>query len=111
MDLDEFELVILRRPETMPPYDAEERQRIQEEHLAFHARLRESGDVVVNGPLIDQPDETMRGLAFYRVGSLDRARELAETDPAVRAGVLRVEVMHWWCPPGLMVRPGNSITV
>jgi len=29
--------------------------RIQAEHLAYHAQLREAGDVVTNGPVTDQP--------------------------------------------------------
>ena len=49
------------------------------------------GLVVTNGPLADQPDESLRGLTFYRTGSLADARRLAEADPAVEAGRLAVE--------------------
>jgi len=111
MELEEFELVILRRPAEPASYDDETLDRIQQEHLAYLAGLRETGEVVVNGPVVDQPDESMRGLTFFRTGSLDTARRLAEADPAVRAGRLEIEVMHWWCPPGLMVGPGRVFTV
>jgi hypothetical protein len=40
-------------------------------------------------------DERLRGIAIYRVDSLDRARELAESDPAVVAGRLEVDAMTW----------------
>jgi uncharacterized protein len=73
MDLEAFELVLLRAP--------------------------------------DQPDEALRGLAFYRTGSLERSSELAEADPAVRAGLLAVEIMTWLCPPGTMSKPGRAITL
>jgi len=53
----------------------------------------------------------MRGLAFYRTGSLDEARRLAEQDPAVRAGCLVVEAMTWWRRPGTMVRPGRPVVL
>ena len=86
MDLEAFELVLLRRPAGAPDYPGEELERIQREHLAYHARLREAGQVVTNGPVDGQPDPSLRGLAFYRTGSLERSRQLAEADPAVRAG-------------------------
>ena len=49
MDL-AFELVLLRRPENAPAYDDAELQRVQKEHMAHHARLRATGEVVTNGP-------------------------------------------------------------
>jgi uncharacterized protein len=111
MDLEAFELVILRRPTNATTYDDATLERIQGEHLAYLASLRQAGHVVTNGPVLDQSDESVRGLAFYRTGSLDDSRRLAEQDPAVRAGRLAVEIMTWWCPPGTMVRPGKPITL
>ena len=111
MDLDAFELVLLRRPVGAPDYPEEELERIQREHLAYHAGLREAGHVATNGPVDGQPDPSLRGLAFYRTGSLDRSRQLAEADPAVRAGRLAVEIMTWYCPPGTMSRPGRAVTL
>jgi uncharacterized protein len=66
---------------------------------------------VTNGPVRDQPDQALRGLAIFTVGSLARATELARTDPAVLAGVLEVEAMTWWCRPGTMTAPGRAITI
>ncbi len=109
MDLEAYELVLLRTPENAPDYDDAEIERIQREHLAHHARLRESGQVVTNGPVIEQPDPALRGLAFYRTGSLAEARQLAEADPAVVAGRLTVEIMTWYCPPGTMTKPGRAV--
>jgi uncharacterized protein YciI len=111
VDLEAFELVLLRRPASVPDYPDEELQRIQREHLAYHARLRETGQVVTNGPVDGQPDPSLRGLAFYRTGSLERSRQLAEADPAVRAGRLAVEIMTWYCPPGTMSRPGRAVSL
>jgi uncharacterized protein len=111
VDLEAFELVILRRPDDARSYDEGTLERIQREHLAYLESLRAAGHIVTNGPVLDQPDESMRGLAFYRTGSLDEARRLAEQDPAVRAGRLAVEVMTWWCRPGTMIRPGKTISV
>jgi uncharacterized protein YciI len=111
MDLEAFELVLLRRPADAPDYPEPELERIQREHLAYLAQLREAGHVVTNGPVDDQADESLRGLAFYRTGSLEQAGRLAAADPAVRAGRLAVEIMTWYCPPGTMTRPGRPVTL
>jgi uncharacterized protein YciI len=111
VNLEAFELVLLRRPASAPDYPAEELERVQHEHLAYHAGLREAGQVVTNGPVDGQPDPSLRGLTFYRTGSLERSRQLAENDPAVRAGRLAVEIMTWYCAPGTMTRPGRAVTL
>lgn len=111
MDLEAFELVLLRRPASAPDYPEAELDRIQREHLAYHARLREAGRIATNGPVDEQPDPSLRGLAFYRTGSLEESRQLAEGDPAVLAGRLAVEIMTWYCPPGTMRLPGRAVTL
>ena len=111
MELEAYELVLLRRPDSAPDYPEAELDRIQREHLAYLASLRETGQVVTNGPVTEQPDESLRGLAFYRTGSLERSRQLAEADPAVRAGRLSAEIMTWYCQPGTMTGPGRPVTV
>ena len=110
MNLEAYELVMLRRPADATLYDEATLERIQREHLAYHADLRAAGQVVTNGPLTDQPDESLRGLTFYRAGSLDEARRLAEADPAVKAGRLVVDVMTWYCPAGTMRQPGRLVS-
>jgi uncharacterized protein len=111
MDLEAFELVLLRRPADAPDYPDQELDRIQREHIAYHWELRAAGQVVTNGPVDGPTDPSLRGLTFYRTGSLDQSRQLAENDPAVRAGRLAVEIMTWHCPPGTMSQPGRAVTL
>ncbi|HEY0935032.1 MAG TPA: YciI family protein, partial [Trebonia sp.] len=101
----------LRRPADAPDYDDATAEQIQRDHLAFYAALRQAGQVVTNGPVLDQPDESLRGLAVFATESADRARELANTDPAVRAGRLEIQAMTWLCPPGTMVQDGIPLSV
>jgi hypothetical protein len=63
--------------------------------------------VVTNGPVDGQPDPSLLGPAFYRTSSPERARQLAEDDPAVRAGRLTVEIMTWYT----MSLPRRAITL
>ena len=102
---------MLRRPDNAPDYSDEELDRIQAEHIAYHAMLRDADHIVTNGPVDGQPDPSLRGLTFYRTGSVERSRQLAEDDPAVRAGRLAVEIMTWYCPPGTMSRPGRAVSL
>jgi uncharacterized protein YciI len=111
MDLNGFQLILLRRPDHPRSYDDETTDRIQREHLAFYASLRKAGQVVTNGPVLDQPDERLRGIAIFATESVDRARTLANTDPAVLAGRLEVQAMTWWCPPGTMIAEGLPVHV
>ena len=111
MQLERFQLILLRRPADPPDYDDAETDRIQREHLAFYAGLRAAGHVVTNGPVLDQPDENLRGIAIFAVGSARPGQGAGRADPAVQAGRLEVEAMTWWCPPGTMVRGGEPITV
>ena len=111
MDLEAFELVILRRPAGAPDLDDATAERLQREHLAFYDRLRSDGTVVTNGPVLDQPDEAFRGIGIYRTGSLEAARRVAEQDPLVAAGRIVVDVVTWWCRPGTMTKPGRPIAV
>jgi uncharacterized protein len=111
MDLAAYQLILLRAPAGRPDFEEAEGNRIQREHLAFHAAQRAAGRVVTNGPVREQPDQALRGITIYALDSLDAAEALARTDPAVVAGVLEVEAMTWWCPPGTMIAPGRPVTI
>jgi hypothetical protein len=51
----------------------------------------------VSGPFEAPADEPLRGITLYR-GDLehDKVIELAGSDPAVKAGRLKVRAMKWW---------------
>jgi uncharacterized protein YciI len=71
--------------------------------------MKQAGHLKVAGPFSEQPDDSWRGLCLYRVGSLEQARRLAEADPAVRAGRLSIDVMHWYtAKDALSFRPDDA---
>jgi len=92
---DVFTLVLLRRPAHAPDMSDEELNALQARHLAFRAELGRQGVLVVNGPLAQQSDPTLRGLSIFACG-LEEARRLSDADPSVVAGRLAYEVMEWW---------------
>ena len=98
--LDRYELVLLKRPTKPSNVSDEEIDRLQELHLAHLQALTRTGDIRVCGPFDAQSDESLRGMALYQTGSIERARELATSDPAVVAGRLEVDIMYFYCPQG-----------
>jgi uncharacterized protein len=111
IDLHRFQLILLRRPDDAPDYDDAAAEQIQRGHVAFYTAMRQAGHVVTNGPVLDQPDEALRGIVIFATESVDRARELANADPAVQAGRLEVQAMSWLCPPRTMIKDGIPITI
>jgi len=99
-ELDRVELVLLKRPVDRDEIPEAEAERLQAAHLAHLAAMSAAGHMRVAGPVDEQPDPALRGLCVYRTRSLERARELAESDPAVVAGRLAVDVMYWYFPKG-----------
>jgi uncharacterized protein YciI len=109
MKLDAYTAVFLRRPPNAPEMGEEALGELQLKHLAFWARLRHEGHVLVNGPFTGQPDVSLRGLSVFRT-SVEEATRLAQQDPSVQAGRLVLEIFTWLVPHGALGdRPAETI--
>ena len=65
-----------------------------EQHKTFMSDLLETGDMVMGGPFLDNSG----GMAILKVESIEAALAIAKRDPAVRSGILNVEVRSWITP-------------
>lgn len=64
-------------------------------HLENINRLAEEGKLVVAGPFFKN-DKNYRGLFIFNVKTLEEAKALLETDPAVSAQLLEAEMYQWY---------------
>ena len=90
---------LLRRGAASTGEQTPETERLQKAHLANITRLAESGKLVAAGPLTDGGE--LRGIFIFQVASLEEAKTLSDTDPAVAAGRLAIEIHPWYAPKGI----------
>ncbi len=101
---DVYTLVLLRRPPDAPALSEAELDALQARHLAYRADLRRKGILVVNGPLDEQSDISLRGLSIFAC-DLQEAARLSDADPSVQAGRLAYDLMEWWVAAGTLAFP------
>jgi len=80
--------------------DSVAREELQKAHLKNIIRLADEGKLVMAGPFLDNQD--IRGIFIFNVPTVEDARKLTETDPAVKAGVLVMELHPWYGSAALM---------
>jgi uncharacterized protein len=107
MEFDRHTLVLLRWPEGMRRFSADELERSQSGHLAYLARMYEAGHLAVSGPFDDQEDDSLRGVSLYRT-SLEETRRLVQEDPAVQMGRLEPVLQVWLVPRDRRISVGPS---
>jgi uncharacterized protein YciI len=90
----------LTRGEKWTPERTPATEEIQKGHMANINRLAETKKLVVAGPFGD--NGRLRGIFVFRVGSLEEAKALTATDPAVQAGRLAMEIHPWMVPEGIL---------
>ncbi|WP_144606568.1 YciI family protein [Algoriphagus algorifonticola] len=89
-----YVIAFLYRGDRVNEYSAEERAELQKGHMANISRLAEEGKMVLAGPFFGNED--LRGLFFFDVQSIEEAQALTESDPSIKAGVLKMELKEWY---------------
>lgn len=67
---------------------------LQKQHLDNISRLAEEGKLVLAGPFLDTG--AIRGIYIFNVQTIKEAKELTNTDPAIKAGSLTMELKEWY---------------
>ncbi len=74
--------------------DSTEAAQLQIAHLENIGRLAREGKLSLAGPFLDEGD--VRGIYIFNVADTAEARKLTETDPAIQAGSLIMELRPWY---------------
>lgn len=74
--------------------------KLQEAHLKNIFRMADEGKLVVAGPFIDGLE--WKGIYIFNVSTIEEAKALTETDPAIKAGRLIMELHLWYGSAGLI---------
>ena len=82
------------------PASPEQAALLQQAHMANIRRMADAGKLVLAGPFMD--DGELRGIYVFAVATLDEARALTSSDPAVQAGTLVMELHPWYGSAALM---------
>ena len=72
--------------------DKKKDDEILEEHIGFLNQKLEEGILVAKGPFTDHSG----GLMIYKADSIEDARKIIETDPAVRDNTRKIALLKEW---------------
>lgn len=74
--------------------DSLQREELQKAHLKNIMKLADEGKLIVAGPFLDNGN--IRGIFIFNVATVEEARALTATDPAIKAGTLEMELHPWY---------------
>ena len=67
---------------------------LQRAHMDNIVRMADEGKLAVAGPFLDGGD--LKGVYIFNVSTVEEAKALTETDPAIKAGRLVMELHPWY---------------
>jgi uncharacterized protein YciI len=70
-------------------------------HMANINRLAKEGKLVVAGPFMNN-DKNYRGIFVFNVDTIEAAKALVDSDPAVQANLLEADLTVWYATAALM---------
>lgn len=80
--------------------DSLEAAQLQRAHMDNIGRMAREGKLVLAGPFMD--DYEVKGIYIFAVETIEEAEALTNSDPAIQAGRLVMELHPWYGSAGLM---------
>ena len=73
-------------------------------HMKNIGRLADEGKIALAGPFGENKKD-YRGLFIFNVATVEEAEKIAQTDPAIKAGLLMAEFTLWYGSASLLQLP------
>jgi uncharacterized protein YciI len=80
--------------------DSSRASELQSLHMANLRRMADDGKLVLAGPFLGNGE--LGGIYIFNVPTIEEAMELTNSDPAVQAGSLSMELKPWYGSAALM---------
>jgi uncharacterized protein YciI len=98
-----YVMALLKRGPRLRMIDSVTATNLQKAHMANISRLADEGKLVIAGPFMDNTD--LKGIYIFDVKTIQEAQKLCETDPAIKAGSLMMELHPWYGSAAIMQIP------
>ena len=95
-----YVMAFLRKGRKRWMIDSATANRLQKAHIETIARLADEGKLVLAGPFEDNTD--LRGIYLFNVKTVAEAQQLCNSDPAIQAESLAMELHPWYGSAALM---------
>ena len=80
--------------------DSAKANELQTAHMKNIGRMADEGKLVLAGPFFGDGD--LRGIYIFNLESIGEAEKLTNTDPAIQAGSLEMELKEWYGTAAIM---------
>lgn len=98
-----YVMALLKRGPRRWMIDSVTASNLQKAHMANIGRLADEGKLVVAGPFTDNTE--LKGIYVFDVKTIEEAQKLCETDPAIKAGSLMMELHPWYGSAAMLQIP------
>ena len=93
-------VIVLLKPGPAKITDTVKRKELFEGHMKNIERLANEGKLAIAGPFLDKGPYS--GIFIFSVPTVEEAKALVDSDPAVKAGVFEMEAHLWYGSAALM---------
>src|SRR5262245_13011221 len=105
-DMGKMQMMFLKMS---PEWKSEDRARqVNKEHQAYVESLVKDQKVALWGEVADEGD--LREIIVLKTESIEEARQMGESLPAVKAGMLKVDALSWYAAKNVVKTPETPLS-